>query len=216
MNKSSDTSTFLLGEVHGALMSLPSGQITPVTEFVTIGYSGGEAVAVFASRLDAEICRQYLNQRNQHGSKNRYQVIVNSDQRVGILKRTGNPPARLIVGFVVDHVTHKLVVQGGLYSLMHYDLHMADQHWLLCGGAKPDYSVIDSVRRDFLMMGVPNYLDELTEIESLDEKSLVDLAKLAVLQIGSLSSGVPAVPVVFSLRHKSWIELKVGGQHGAR
>ncbi len=199
--KPSSPNLYLLGEEHGSVMYLESGQIQHlITEFMTIDY----AIALFVSRLDAEICKQYLNQCDQ----NRYKVLVNSNQRVGIIKEVGDTPASLVVGFVLDQATGTLVVQGGIYSLMHFSLNPDDQSWLLDGGSKPAVSVIDSARRTLSQMGGHTYIDELEELEKLDEKSLSNLAKIAVQQAGILQSGNPTIAAVFSPRRKAWIELK--------
>lgn len=216
MENSSAPNTYLLGETQQSVMCMASGLIAPITEFMTISFTGGEAVALFNSRLDAEICREYLNRQNHEGKRNQYELVANTDSRVQILKIIGNPPARLVVGFVADQVARKLVVQGGLYSLMHFELHSADQNWLLNGWKKPPHSVMDSVRREFSRMGEPDYQDELAELGKLDEKNLASLAKLAVLQVGSLPAGNPRIPVVFSPRRKGWVELNLGGRHGTR
>jgi hypothetical protein len=218
--KMEDKSFYLLGEMRGTAITIPQLEATEVTEFLTIGFPIGgvehEAVAVFMSKLDAEICRQYLNRQNHEGSRNTYELLANTDSQVQIIKKTGNRPARLVVGFVLDQTTRKLVVQGGLYSLMHFDLHATDQDWLLNGGQKPAHSVMESVRREFLRMGEPGYQDELAELEKLDEKSLISLAKLAVLQVGALPVGNPTIPAVFSPRRQGWAELQVAGRHGTR
>lgn len=216
MKSSSIRNTYLLGEAHGAVLRLATGQSTPITEFLTISFAYGKAIALFASKLDAEICRQYLNRQSHDGHKNCYAVVASTDPRVGILKQVGNPPARLVVGFVLDQATGKLVVQGGLYSLMHFNLHTADQEWLLNGGRKPSHSVIESVHSAFSGMGVPSHMDELTELDSLDDRMLVKLAETAIQKIGSLPIGNPAVPAVFSPRRQDWVTFQVGGGHGTR
>lgn len=215
-----DKSFYLLGEHQGTLITTPQLEVTQVTEFQTIGFSVGgvehEATAVFLSRLDAEISRQYLNRQNHEGSRNQYELVANTDSRVQILEKSGNPLARLVVGFVLDETTRQLVVQGGLYSLMHFGLQIDDQNWLLNGGEKPAHSMMESLQAEFAKMGEPTFLDELAELEKLDQKSLVSLAKLAVLQVGSLPVGNPTIPAVFSPRRKGWVELNVGGRHGTR
>lgn len=201
---------YLLGEPRGTYLTSPVGDPTDVTEFFVIGYPGGEAIGIFISRLDAEICRLYLNRQNHDDRRNEYEMVGHKDRRVAIIKKSkiAIPPCHLISGFVADAKTRKLVLQGGCYSLMHAGLFADDQNWLLWGEEKPQRDILSFMQKSFAACGEDGYLEELRELDGLDGQNLMKLAQIAVLQIGVMTSGTPTIPVFFSPRREGWIELK--------
>ena len=76
---------YLLGEPKGVVAVLPSGKLSQITDFHTLNDDenmSGQAIAIYLSRLDAEIHRQYLNLQCDEGQKNNFALIEHSDERV--------------------------------------------------------------------------------------------------------------------------------------
>jgi hypothetical protein len=207
---------FLLIEPHGMSYELPSGNVTAMSEFFTLTFSGGEAVGLFLSRVDAEICRQLLNLQCSNGRKNNYQLVLAEGHWFDQFKKVGNnPKCHLVTSFLLDEKNRMLAMSGGTFSLLHVGINSEDMQWLLLGGNKPGDDILSYVQERFACMGEPQYIEELNALNNLDERSLARLASRAVLEIGtSMSTEHAGIPVIFSPRRHRWVELALGGRHG--
>ena len=216
-HKKMNQNFYLLGESCGTIITLPFFRAKRVAEFLTIKFPGGEAVAIFLSRLDAEICRQYMNLQSDNGKKNAFELIVHQDERVQVFKKMGNQAYHLVCGFISDAKNKKLVIQGGCYSFMHFGLYPDDNEWLLWGGRKPTRDILKSVQETFSKVGELGYINELKTLDELDAQSLAQLARDAILKIGtSIQKQNGVIPVVFSPRRRKWVKLNFGGSNGNR
>lgn len=197
----------LLGERSGKLISLRSGSVTEITEFFAIHNAGYNAVAIFLSRLDAEIFRQLLNSQHHDGQQNSFEIVGYKDSRLEIIRIIGNSPFVLVVGFMLDHSLRKLVIPKACYSPMCLELHPSDVDWLFFDGKKPERDITSAVFSAFSSVGEEKYLRELGELQFLDVGALEDMAREAVRQIGVMRTGNPTIPAVYSPYRKRWIDL---------
>lgn len=216
MNNENKQKVYLLGEQSGVVTSFKLNKTTVVTEFFTISFTGGESIGLFLSKLDAEICRQYLNTQEHEGKKNKYELITCNDSRVEILRDFEKLPFRLITGFVLDAHSKKLVIQGGCYSVMHFGLSDDESKWILWNENRPEQNTLSLLRSLFLHVGEGGYIEEIEMLNDMDQHSLENLAKEAVIQNGLLPKGIASKPAVFSPSRKRWIELNLGGPYGSR
>lgn len=197
---------YLLGERSGTFIPLPNGKATKVLEFLTVESPGGSGIAMFASPLDAEICRHYLNRQNHRGRKNEYELVTHSDIEVKTMIRTHRHCGRLIAGFATD-AAGMLVIQEGVHSLAHMNLLPADMAWLFEGAPEPKQSAAKTLYETFVNLNAADYLDELEKLGALDQEALTDLAELAVSRIGVKARGNGQGFSVFSIYEKKWRRL---------
>lgn len=206
---------YLLGEESQIrLITLPDNKETKVVEFLTLDTpGGGNGIAIFLSRLDAQICCQYLNQQSHNGKKNKYVLIDSLDSRVAHINEVSEISCNLVLGFLMDMATGQLIVQGGCYSMVHFRLQASVQQWLLKGGSQPHAVIMNSFWTMFAKAGDAHYLDELTLLETLDETSLAEIARNAVLLPSVITASHAMLPVVFSPSRQAWIPMPIGGQN---
>lgn len=197
---------FLLGEPRANIFEIHSGAVTEITEYFAIVNSGYNAVAIFLSRLDAEICRQFLNSQYLEGQQNRYEIVGYQNDRLKTIRMIRNSPCQFVVGFVLDQ-SRKLFIQNGCISLMHFKLNPGDVDWLIFDGNKPERDIASTVFSTFSSVREEKYLRELSELQFLDVGALEDMAREAVRQIGVMRTGNPTIPAVYSPYRKRWIDL---------
>ena len=168
---------------------------------------GGSRIALFFSRIDAEMCRQYLNQQTYDGYRNQYECRLISDPAVQeILRGPINYNMACITGFATIS-TGRLVLSEKLYSLCQVLLHAGDAAWMRGLAPKPAQSFLESTQAYFQMKGAGSHLADCLAADSWDAKLVQQQAQLAIARIGFSATGDETGFAVYSPTRKAWSHL---------
>jgi hypothetical protein len=204
-------SLYVLAEKRGTQIDGRSGAAQPLVELLTIQHPRvGECFALFLSPVDAAICKQYLNRQRHDGLKNDYEMRVHSDPAVvHCIKTLGaatQMKASLVSGFATD-AAGKLVVQGGLYSLVHMPLLAGDMNWLFAGGPKPRPDVLTSAYEQISRYGALDHPDDINRLDMMEPEAINKIAEIALAQIGAKTAGTVNGFSVYSPSRQTWRRL---------
>lgn len=202
---------YVLAEKRGTQIDARSGAAQPLVELLTIQHPRvGECFAIFLSPVDAAICKRYLNRQRHAGLKNDYEMRIHSDPAVvNCIKTAGRSTqmkASLVSGFATD-ATGKLVVQAGLYSLVHMPLLAGDMNWLFAGGPKPKPDVLTSAYEGFAQYGAPDHEDDINRLDMMEPEAINKIAEIAFAQIGAKTAGTANGFSLYSPSRQAWRRL---------
>ena len=204
-------SLYVLAEKRGTQIETPSGASQTLVEVLTIQHPNiGECFALFLSPVDAAICKQYLNRQHHEGQKNRYEMRIHSDPAVvnciQTVGRATQMRASLVSGFATDS-SGKLVVQGGLYSLVHMPLLAGDMNWLFAGRPKPKPDVLTSVYAGIAQYGAADHQDDINRLDTMEPEAINKIAEIAFAQIGARTAGTGSGFSLYSPSRQAWRRL---------
>lgn len=205
---------YLLANPQGRLI-IPNIAIDlPVADFFTVVDKEAETIAIFMSKLDAEICRQVFNHQTNNGKFSKFGLMGEKDQCVSILTKFGELPYSLVTCFAINNQNRNFIIDDENISFTCFAINKENENWILRDHKKPTFDIFANVEYLFHSAGENDYLDELQGIETLEQHLLEEMAKEAIFQIGKLQPGEGTNSVVFSPSRKKWIELKQGGFNG--
>ena len=204
-------SLYVLAEKRGTQIEAPSGASQALVEVLTLQHhSIGECFALFLSPVDAAICKQYLNRQHHEGQRNRYEMRIHSDPAVvNCIKTVGRATqmrASLVSGFATDN-SGKLVVQAGLYSLVHMPLLAGDMNWLFAGGPKPKPDVLTSAYAGIAQYGAADHQDDINRLDMMEPEAINKIAEIALAQIGARTAGTGTGFSLYSPSRQAWRRL---------
>lgn len=204
-------SLYVLAEKRGTRIDSQSGAAQPLVELLTIEYlSVRECFALFLSPVDAAICKQYLNRQRHDGERNAYEVRLHRDPAVvnciTTIGRATQMKASLVSGFATD-ASGKLVVHGGLYSLVHMPLLAGDMNWLFADGLKPKPDVLTSAYEGIARCGAPDHQDDINRLQTMEPEAIDKIAEIAFAQIGAKTAGTGSGFSVYSPSRQAWRRL---------
>ena len=204
-------SLYVLAEKRGAHIDAQSGTSQESVELLTVQHPRiGEDFALFLSPVDAAICKQYLNRQRHDGQKNQYEMRLHSDPAVvNCIKTVGRATqmrASLVSGFATDDAG-KLVVQAGLYSLVHMPLLAGDMNWLFAGGQKPKPDALTSVYAALAQYGAVDHQDDINRLDMMEPEAINKIAEIALAQIGARTAGTGNGFSLYSPSRQAWRRL---------
>ena len=204
-------SLYVLAEKRGVQFDAQSGASRPMVDLLTLKHARfGERFALFLSQVDAAICKQYLNRQQHNGFTNDYELRIHSDPAVvACIKTIGwatQMMASLVVGFATDEAGN-LVVQSGLYSLVHMPLLAGDMNWLFAGGQKHKPDVLTSAYSFIAQRGAPDYQDDINRLDKMRPDEVNRIAEMALTQIGVKTTGTGNGLSLYSPSRKAWRRL---------
>lgn len=204
-------SLYVLAEKRGTRIDAQSGASQALVELLTIQHpSIGECFALFLSPVDAAICKQYLNRQRHDGQKNHYEMRVHTDPAVAnnikTVGRATQMRASLVSGFATD-ASGKLVVQAGLYSLVHMPLLPGDMNWIFAAAPKPKPDVLTSVYAGIAQYGAPDHQDDINRLDMMEPEAINKIAEIALAQIGAKTAGTGNGFSLYSPSRQAWRRL---------
>ena len=199
------TKLYVLAEHRGHISFTEPHKLQEAVEMMTVqSPQTGNLMALFFSRIDAEICRQYLNQQTWKGMRNKYDCRLVDDRAVQFMI---NGPIRYRSACVNGFITapsKRLIISGDVYSLGRMTLHTDDEAWIRGEASKPDMSVLDSVQAHFKSIGAGDHLDECAVADQWDSAAVAKEAQIAIAQIGFHATGTETGFAVYSPARKKW------------
>jgi hypothetical protein len=182
-----------------------------LVELLTIQHpSIGECFALFLSPVDAAICKQYLNRQRHDGQNNHYEMRAHTDPAVvNNIKTVGRATqmrASLVSGFATD-ASGKLVIQAGLYSLVHMPLLPGDMNWIFAAAPKPKPDVLTSVYAGIAQYGAPDHQDDINRLDMMEPEAINKIAEIALAQIGARTAGTGNGFSLYSPSRQAWRRL---------